>query len=78
MRAAVMVEVGRVVIDEVEIDGPRQGELLVDVVACGLCHSDVHRVDGAFGTSVPAVVGHEVSGTVVDIGPGVDCRGEQP
>jgi S-(hydroxymethyl)glutathione dehydrogenase/alcohol dehydrogenase len=72
MRAAVMVEVGRVVIDEVEIDGPREGELLVDVAACGLCHSDVHKVDGAFGASVPAVVGHEVSGIVADIGRRVD------
>ena len=71
MRAAVMMEVGRVAIDEVQLDRPRSGELLVDVAACGLCHSDVHKIDGAFGSVVPAVVGHEVSGVVAEIGPGV-------
>ncbi len=71
MRAAVMSEVGNVEILDVQLDDPREGELAVDVAACGLCHSDLHKLDGAFGSGVPSVLGHEVSGTVTKVGPGV-------
>jgi 6-hydroxycyclohex-1-ene-1-carbonyl-CoA dehydrogenase len=52
---------------------PGPGELLVRVVACGLCHSDLHYLDHGTPTfkTPPLILGHEISGTVVDVGPGV-------
>lgn len=72
MRAAVVREVGHLEIADVEVDGPRQGELLIRTTACGLCHSDLHAIDGAFRTRLPMVVGHEVAGIVEEVGGGVD------
>ena len=53
---------------------PGPGEILVRVIACGLCHSDLHYLDHAVPTfkAPPLVLGHEISGTVVRIGAGVD------
>ncbi|MDO8506716.1 MAG: zinc-binding dehydrogenase [Candidatus Limnocylindria bacterium] len=53
---------------------PVAGELLVKVAACGLCHSDLHYMDHGVPTfkTPPLVLGHEISGTVVRVGPGVD------
>lgn len=52
---------------------PGPGEALVRVVACGLCHSDLHYLDHGTPTfkAPPLILGHEISGTVVDVGPGV-------
>ena len=51
---------------------PRQGEVLVRVSACGVCHTDLHVMKGEVAFPTPAVLGHEISGTVVACGPGVD------
>jgi alcohol dehydrogenase, propanol-preferring len=53
---------------------PAAGELLVKVTACGLCHSDLHYMDHGVPTfkTPPLVLGHEISGTVVRVGTGVD------
>jgi 6-hydroxycyclohex-1-ene-1-carbonyl-CoA dehydrogenase len=53
---------------------PAAGELLVKVIACGLCHSDLHYMDHGVPTfkTPPLVLGHEISGTVVRVGLGVD------
>ena len=58
-------------VEEVELDGPRHGEVLVKLAASGLCHSDHHLVTGDLPMSFPLVGGHEGAGTVVEVGPGV-------
>jgi S-(hydroxymethyl)glutathione dehydrogenase/alcohol dehydrogenase len=59
-------------IEQVEIDEPRQGEVLVRTRASGVCGSDVHIADGFLpGTPAPMVLGHEAAGVVEAVGPGV-------
>ena len=57
------------IVDDVDIEDPRPGEVLVGVTNCGICHSDVTVQEG--GYAVPAVLGHEAAGIVEAIGPGV-------
>jgi len=58
-------------IEEVEIAAPIGQEVLVEVKAAGLCHSDLHLAENDFGTRLPAVFGHELAGIVKAIGPDV-------
>ncbi len=58
-------------LQEITVDDPRAGEILVDVKAVGICHSDLVMVSGAFGTAFPAVFGHEGAGVVLAVGEGV-------
>ena len=58
-------------IEEVELDAPRAGEVLVRMRAAGVCHSDWHLVTAATRFPTPAVPGHEGAGIVVETGPGV-------
>jgi S-(hydroxymethyl)glutathione dehydrogenase / alcohol dehydrogenase len=72
MKAAVLREVNKpLVIEEATLDdvGPRQ--VLVKTAASGVCHSDLHFVDGVWPIPLPAVLGHEAAGTVEKIGEGV-------
>jgi Zn-dependent alcohol dehydrogenase len=73
MKAAVLDEVGMDFrIAEVEIDKPKSGEILVKVAASGLCASDLNALDGKRKlVPFPAVIGHEASGIVKEIGPNV-------
>jgi S-(hydroxymethyl)glutathione dehydrogenase/alcohol dehydrogenase len=72
MKAAVLnSNSGRFDIEDVSIDAPKGREVLVDVKACGLCHSDLHLAEADFGTPLPAVLGHELAGIVREIGPDV-------
>ena len=74
MRAALFVGGGKPLeLTTLPRPDPAPGELLVKVVACGLCHSDLHYLDHGTPTfkTPPLVIGHEVSGTVVHVGPGV-------
>jgi len=72
MRAAVCYEFGQpLVIDDIEIDPPKVGEVRVRVTACGICHSDLHRLRGERGGALPIVAGHEVAGVVEEVGEGV-------
>ncbi len=57
---------------EVDLAPPRGGEVLVEIAACGVCASDLHVVDGDMPEPLPLVLGHEASGVVAEIGPGVD------
>ena len=59
-------------IEEVDLDAPEEGEVLVRVAAAGVCHSDLSVVDGARPRPLPMVLGHEGSGVVEEVGPGVD------
>lgn len=56
---------------ELELDGPGPGEVLIKYTAAGLCHSDLHLTDGDFVPRFPMVGGHEGSGIIEEIGPGV-------
>ena len=80
MTAAVMYEQGLPTpyvestpfrIEEVELDGPGEGEVLVEVKAAGLCHSDLSQVAGLRKRTLPVVGGHEGAGIVREVGRGV-------
>ncbi|NNK77915.1 MAG: S-(hydroxymethyl)glutathione dehydrogenase/class III alcohol dehydrogenase [Litoreibacter sp.] len=72
-RAAVATAAGKPLeIMEVNLDGPREGEVLVEVKATGICHTDEFTLSGADPEGLfPAILGHEGAGVVVDVGPGV-------
>lgn len=59
-------------IAEIDTPSPRRGEVLVKVTACGVCHTDLHVIKGEVGFPRPAVLGHEVSGVIVERGEGVE------
>ena len=72
MKAAVCHEFGQpLVIEELELDPPRQGEVKVKLAACAICHSDIHYMEGAWGGTPPIVFGHEAAGVVEETGPDV-------
>jgi Zn-dependent alcohol dehydrogenase len=80
MTAAVIYEQGRprpyarshaFEIEEVDLQGPSEGEVLVEVVAAGLCHSDLSVLEGLRPRRLPVVGGHEGAGIVREVGAGV-------
>src|SRR5919106_439207 len=73
IRAAVLEEFAKpLVIQEVELDGPKPGEVLVRLRACGVCHTDLYTASGADPSGYsPTVLGHEGSGVVEEVGEGV-------
>lgn len=71
-KAAVVYEPGKPIeIVELELDGPKEGEVLIRYLYAGLCHSDVHIAHGDLPARVPMVLGHEGAGIIEDVGPGV-------
>ncbi len=72
-RAAVAVAAGKPLeITTVDLDGPREGEVLVEIKATGICHTDEFTLSGADPEGAfPAILGHEGAGVVVETGPGV-------
>src|SRR5262245_24839336 len=72
-RAAVALEKGKPrTVTEVELDGPKASEVLVEVKATGICHTDEFTLSGADPEGLfPAILGHEGAGIVVDVGSGV-------
>jgi alcohol dehydrogenase len=80
MKAAVLQEMGRsrpyveskpLIIEEVNLEPPGPGELLLRIKATGLCHSDLSVINGDRPRPVPMVIGHEAAGEVVECGDGV-------
>ncbi len=72
MKAAVLNEQpGELVIEDLSIDKPGPGEVLIQVVGAGLCHSDLHFMEGLFRSQLPIVMGHESAGIVQAVGPDV-------
>jgi len=73
MRAAVLEEFGQpLAVQEVELEEPRAGEVLVRLAACGVCHTDMYTASGADPSGyAPAVLGHEGAGVVEKLGEGV-------
>ncbi|GAB4122428.1 MAG: zinc-dependent alcohol dehydrogenase family protein [Roseiflexaceae bacterium] len=79
-QAAVLYEMGKatpytetrpLVVETVTLDGPYDGEVLVELVSAGLCHSDLSVIDGSRPRPMPMVLGHEAAGIVREVGPGV-------
>ena len=79
-RSAVLYEIGKsrpyaqsapLAIEDLELDGPGEGEVLVEIAAAGLCHSDLSTINGSRPRPLPMVLGHEASGIVRDVGAGV-------
>ncbi|MGA8057029.1 MAG: alcohol dehydrogenase catalytic domain-containing protein, partial [Candidatus Binataceae bacterium] len=69
MKAAVFHGPGKPLsIEEIQIDEPREHEVLVRTVASGVCHSDLHFVEGLWPHPTPAVLGHEAAGIVERVG----------
>ena len=73
VRAAVAHEANKPLqIETVELEGPKEGEVLVEIRATGVCHTDEFTLSGADPEGLfPSVLGHEGAGVVVEVGPGV-------
>jgi S-(hydroxymethyl)glutathione dehydrogenase/alcohol dehydrogenase len=73
VRAAVAFEAGKPLqLETVELDGPKAGEVMVEIKATGICHTDAFTLSGADPEGLfPTILGHEGAGVVVEVGPGV-------
>ena len=73
IRAALAIAAGEPLeIDTVQLEGPKAGEVLVEIKATGVCHTDAYTLSGADPEGLfPAILGHEGAGVVVETGPGV-------
>jgi S-(hydroxymethyl)glutathione dehydrogenase / alcohol dehydrogenase len=73
VRAAVATAAGKPLeVTTVQLDGPKAGEVMVEIKATGICHTDEFTLSGADPEGLfPAILGHEGAGIVVDVGPGV-------
>ena len=71
-KAAVMYEAKKpLVVEELDLEGPKAGEVLIKYTASGICHSDYSVVHGVLGGRSPMVLGHEGAGVIAEVGPGV-------
>jgi NDMA-dependent alcohol dehydrogenase len=71
-RAVLCREIGKpVVVEEIEVELPRQGEVMIKLAACGVCHSDLSATNGTIPFPPPVVLGHEGAGVIVEVGAGV-------
>lgn len=69
MKAAVLIEAGRPLqIEQINIANPGPHEVLIRTAACGLCHSDLHFIEGTYPHPLPAIPGHEAAGIVEAVG----------
>ena len=62
---------GPVTLETILVPDPGPGEVVVDIAACGVCHTDLHYVQGGIGEDFPFLLGHEAAGTVSEVGAGV-------
>jgi Zn-dependent alcohol dehydrogenase len=80
MRAALLEEPGKLAIaGDIDIEDPRDDEVVVRVSACGICHSDLSVIEGGIGAHLPVVLGHEAAGVVEAVGRSVTrlARGDK-
>jgi S-(hydroxymethyl)glutathione dehydrogenase/alcohol dehydrogenase len=69
VKAAVLIEAGKPLqIEQINISNPGPHEVLIRTAACGLCHSDLHFIEGAYPHPLPAIPGHEAAGIVEAVG----------
>jgi S-(hydroxymethyl)glutathione dehydrogenase/alcohol dehydrogenase len=73
VRAAVAIEAGKdLVVETVQLEGPKEGEVMVEIKATGICHTDKYTLSGMDSEGIfPSILGHEGAGIVVEVGPGV-------
>ena len=79
MRAALLHQTGDEkleVVDDIEINPPGPGEVTVKIEATGVCHSDLHAMQGSLPQGAPFVPGHEGAGIVTAVGEGVTALAE--
>jgi Zn-dependent alcohol dehydrogenase len=75
MKAAVLREIGAPLqLEDIELDEPKAGEVLVRIEAAGVCHTDLHYMVGDLQAKLPLVVGHEGAGIIEAVGPGAGDR----
>jgi len=74
VKAAIAIEKGKsLIIDHVDLEGPKKGEVLVEIKSTGVCHTDAFTLSGADPEGIfPSILGHEGAGVVVDVGEGVE------
>lgn len=74
MKAAVCYEFGKpLVVEDIDLESPKKGEVKIRLAATAICHSDIHVIKGDFpGIQLPIVAGHESAGYVVEVGDGVN------
>jgi len=60
-----------VVVEEISVDSPKRGEVMVKIAACGVCHSDLSATNGTIPLPPPLVLGHEAASEVIEVGEGV-------
>jgi S-(hydroxymethyl)glutathione dehydrogenase/alcohol dehydrogenase len=73
IKAAVLYEPQTpLVVETLDLDDPKEGEVLVRLVSAGVCHSDYHVMKGEWKSPLPMVLGHEAAGVVEKVGPGVN------
>ena len=60
-----------VVVEEITVDSPKRGEVMIKLAACGVCHSDLSATNGTIALPPPLVLGHEAGGEVIEVGEGV-------
>ncbi len=60
-----------VVVEQVQVESPRRGEVMVQIKACGVCHSDYSATNGTIPMPPPVVLGHEAAGVICEVGEGV-------
>ena len=60
-----------VVVEDISVDSPKRGEVMVKIAACGVCHSDLSATNGTIALPPPLVLGHEAAGEIVEVGEGV-------
>src|SRR5258706_4154572 len=71
-RAVICRELNKpVVVETISVDGPKRGEVMVKLAACGVCHSDLSATNGTIPLPPPLVLGHEGAGEIVEVGEGV-------
>jgi Zn-dependent alcohol dehydrogenase len=76
-RGVVLAEPGRVAVEEIRVDEPQPGEVLVRIEATGVCHSDLHVIEeDGWGHAFPVLLGHEGAGTIEAVGAGVSDLAE--
>ncbi len=72
MKAAVCYELGKpLVVEEINIDPPQEGEVKVKMAATAICHSDIHAIRGELASKPPFIAGHESAGYIDEVGKGV-------
>ncbi len=71
MKAVICTGLNQISVEDVVLDPPKAGEVKVKMTATGVCHSDLSATNGTIPMAPPVVLGHEGTGTIVEVGPGV-------